>query len=117
MAKTLPLFASPTEIGQIAVMRDGSYQVMLKNKRVFNFYADEWQEADELATKIREAPEDPEFDELLQGFVEMNRKRPRGLKVQIRGGQIIHPAIPKEKVGPNQSCTCGSGKKFKKCCG
>lgn len=21
------------------------------------------------------------------------------------------------KVGPNQPCTCGSGKKFKKCCG
>jgi len=27
------------------------------------------------------------------------------------------PVIAKVKIGPNQPCTCGSGKKYKKCCG
>lgn len=27
------------------------------------------------------------------------------------------PVAPKGKPGPNQPCSCGSGKKFKKCCG
>jgi len=26
------------------------------------------------------------------------------------------PAVNKSKVGPNDPCTCGSGKKYKKCC-
>jgi peptide deformylase len=29
----------------------------------------------------------------------------------------IAPVINKTKVGPNQPCICGSGKKYKKCCG
>lgn len=27
------------------------------------------------------------------------------------------PVVKKSKVGPNEPCICGSGKKFKKCCG
>lgn len=27
------------------------------------------------------------------------------------------PVVKKAKVGPNEPCTCGSGKKYKKCCG
>jgi len=27
------------------------------------------------------------------------------------------PAVAAEKVGRNDPCPCGSGKKFKKCCG
>ena len=27
------------------------------------------------------------------------------------------PIVKKNKVGPNDPCTCGSGKKYKKCCG
>ena len=27
------------------------------------------------------------------------------------------PILAKEKVGRNEPCTCGSGKKYKKCCG
>jgi peptide deformylase len=27
------------------------------------------------------------------------------------------PAVKKAKVGPNELCTCGSGKKYKRCCG
>ena len=30
---------------------------------------------------------------------------------------IIDDAKSEEKIGRNESCTCGSGKKFKKCCG
>lgn len=27
------------------------------------------------------------------------------------------PVVKKAKVGPNELCTCGSGRKYKKCCG
>jgi peptide deformylase len=29
----------------------------------------------------------------------------------------IVPVVNKSKVGPNEPCICGSGKKYKKCCG
>jgi peptide deformylase len=29
----------------------------------------------------------------------------------------IVPVVNKNKVGPNEPCICGSGKKYKKCCG
>jgi uncharacterized protein YecA (UPF0149 family) len=35
-------------------------------------------------------------------------------------GQLIEPQQPYRapaRVGRNESCPCGSGKKFKKCCG
>jgi uncharacterized protein YecA (UPF0149 family) len=35
------------------------------------------------------------------------RKLPSNIATVVRGG---------EKVGRNDSCPCGSGKKFKKCC-
>ena len=34
--------------------------------------------------------------------------------------QLLHPPEPyraEEAIGRNQPCPCGSGKKFKKCCG
>jgi len=118
MGKVLPLFAPPQEVGQIAVMRDGGYQVMSKEKQLLHFYPHEWRKADELATKMRETmPDDPEFDTLLEDFIDMNQKRPKSQRVQIRGGQVIRPVVPREKVGPNEPCPCGSGRKFKKCCG
>lgn len=29
----------------------------------------------------------------------------------------VVPVVSKKKVGPNEPCICGSGKKYKKCCG
>lgn len=29
----------------------------------------------------------------------------------------VRPATPQPKVGRNKECPCGSGRKFKKCCG
>ena len=34
--------------------------------------------------------------------------------------RLLHPSIPKiseNKIGRNEPCPCGSGKKYKKCCG
>ena len=31
--------------------------------------------------------------------------------------QSLTEAMPKRKIGPNDPCPCGSGKKYKKCCG
>jgi len=31
--------------------------------------------------------------------------------------RTVAPSPPKKKVGRNEKCPCGSGKKYKKCCG
>jgi preprotein translocase subunit SecA len=31
--------------------------------------------------------------------------------------KVIQPVVAKKKVGRNDTCPCGSGKKYKKCCG
>lgn len=36
---------------------------------------------------------------------------------QIRAGEETIPARPSRKVGRNEPCPCGSGKKYKRCCG
>ena len=38
-------------------------------------------------------------------------------KVREQLMQSLSKAAPKKKVGPNDPCPCGSGKKYKKCCG
>jgi uncharacterized protein YecA (UPF0149 family) len=47
-------------------------------------------------------------------------------KMKIAGSAILHkyntnqtagPSRPRIKVGRNEPCPCGSGKKYKKCCG
>jgi len=121
MGKVLPLFAPPEELGQIAVTRN-DYQVMSRNGQIFHFPMEEWREADKVARKIRaltlDDPEfDPELDELLNGFVEMNRTRAPQFKVHVRDGVVLAPPgfFPKPP-GRNSPCACGSGKKFKKCC-
>jgi len=36
---------------------------------------------------------------------------------EITGGTMPPPQPPKKKIGRNDPCPCGSGKKYKKCCG
>lgn len=33
------------------------------------------------------------------------------------GGKLISPIRKNHKLGRNEPCHCGSGKKYKKCCG
>jgi preprotein translocase subunit SecA len=40
---------------------------------------------------------------------------PRGQEQEQRPKRV--PVRVVQKVGPNEKCPCGSGKKFKKCCG
>jgi len=50
----------------------------------------------------------------------IQRKKERELaEIQFVGGgtTTAQPAVKKKKVGRNDPCPCGSGKKYKKCCG
>ncbi len=52
----------------------------------------------------------------------MQRKKERELDaLQFMGGEassaVAQPVLKGEKVGRNDPCPCGSGKKYKKCCG
>src|SRR5208283_1753876 len=51
----------------------------------------------------------------------IQRKKEKELSaLQFVGGETTtaqRPVIAKEKAGRNDPCPCGSGKKYKKCCG
>jgi uncharacterized protein len=62
-----------------------------------------------LATEIREI-----FPAAIQGYADLGRSI--GEALREHGGGIQTPAAS-AKVGRNDPCPCGSGKKYKKCCG
>ena len=43
-------------------------------------------------------------------------KEPKQISMPLPSGSSTKPARTPTKVGRNDSCPCGSGKKFKKCC-
>jgi uncharacterized protein len=44
-------------------------------------------------------------------------KRPRQISMPLTAGPPSQPVQTSSKIGRNDPCPCGSGKKFKKCCG
>jgi len=44
-------------------------------------------------------------------------KGPKQISMPLPSGPSTKPARTSTKVGRNDPCPCGSGKKFKKCCG
>jgi hypothetical protein len=44
-------------------------------------------------------------------------KGPKQISMPLPSGSSTKPARTPTKVGRNDPCPCGSGKKFKKCCG
>ena len=44
-------------------------------------------------------------------------KRPRQVSMPLTAGPPFQSGQASSKVGRNDPCPCGSGKKFKKCCG
>jgi len=54
-----------------------------------------------------------------QATVERKQVLNGSASLRAEGGQKVKPTPVKreEKVGPNDPCPCGSGKKYKKCCG
>ena len=44
-------------------------------------------------------------------------KRPRQISMPLSAGPPSQPVQTSSKIGRNNPCSCGSGKKFKKCCG
>ena len=53
------------------------------------------------------------------GFIPPPKGEQQGSQPQAVGGspQSRQPMTAEKKVGRNDPCTCGSGKKYKKCCG
>ena len=55
------------------------------------------------------------FPDAMKGFALLGNSIHQALAT--RDGATQAPAVNSAKVGRNEPCTCGSGKKFKKCCG
>jgi uncharacterized protein YecA (UPF0149 family) len=63
-----------------------------------------------LAAKLREL-----FPEALTGYARMGSAI---WKAVCRAGLVNgEPAAAENRIGRNQPCPCGSGKKYKRCCG
>lgn len=63
----------------------------------------------ELAAKMQEEKEKHRKDLKKQGVYISKKALKRGLKQ-------LHQVTPRNDLGRNDPCPCGSGKKYKKCC-
>lgn len=57
------------------------------------------------------------IEEFQKKFYEDPLKYSKEDYIQLYHSDPIVPAVKKEKMGRNDPCPCGSGKKYKKCCG
>jgi preprotein translocase subunit SecA len=57
--------------------------------------------------------------EAIQQFssAEMEKKSAQNSASQNNEADRLSPIVNEEKIGRNDPCVCGSGKKYKKCCG
>jgi uncharacterized protein YchJ len=66
--------------------------------------------------------EGKEYEERrLRRWQEVNKISAKGSKKEIESeskdkAMVKVPVVRSDKVGRNESCPCGSGKKYKKCC-
>ena len=72
-------------------------------------------EEDERLSEIGDMAEDA--PDLLPYFVETLYRRQLGLERVVMTDDYPPPPAVSSKVGRNDPCPCGSGKKYKKCCG
>ncbi|MGZ8286478.1 MAG: UPF0149 family protein [Allosphingosinicella sp.] len=72
---------------------------------------EEDQDLSELGDLTADAPD------LIPYFVEVLYRRQRGLERVVLTDDFPPPPAVSSKVGRNDPCPCGSGKKYKKCCG
>lgn len=49
--------------------------------------------------------------------IELERKKPEDITALEILQNPVKTSVAEKKVGRNEPCPCGSGKKFKKCCG
>lgn len=79
-------------------------------EELVSIVAEEMKRRDEILRQMK-----LEMQERLESFEKLNNPR---LNVEVERGFIPQSAIVNEtnRVGRNDPCPCGSGKKFKKCC-
>jgi SEC-C motif len=56
-------------------------------------------------------------DVLVRMLISMSAQGPKQVSMPLPSGSSTKPALTPTKAGRNDPCPCGSGKKFKKCCG
>ncbi len=49
--------------------------------------------------------------------VPIRQETPQNLQTNQTAGPVIHKRVAKQEIGRNDPCPCGSGKKYKNCCG
>ncbi|MCD8201595.1 MAG: SEC-C domain-containing protein, partial [Clostridia bacterium] len=59
----------------------------------------------------------PSGDEVRRNIFEIKEAQQKPLQYKTNMDSPAIPVKAKKKVGPNDPCPCGSGKKYKKCCG
>ena len=70
-----------------------------------------------METPVRFEDEFPEEAAILAGICsERGEAKENGKKLKPMDLDVTEPITVETKVGRNDPCPCGSGKKFKKCC-
>lgn len=73
----------------------------------------DWTQLPEYADELGDDEEYEDFEP----FGEPTEDEPPALSEESEPREVQTPFVAGEKIGRNEPCPCGSGKKFKKCCG
>ena len=57
------------------------------------------------------------MDDMEEAFQRRKRRELEQARMAGAGEATVQQVVRGEKVGRNDPCPCGSGKKYKKCCG
>ena len=98
-----------------AVIRDEIWGLSCNMDNSFLFM-----HAKELADEIGKEDESAWYQQQLDRFNQSIRKRSKGRPMpfeRLTVPQYQQPVVKEKKIYPNDPCPCGSGKKYKKCCG
>lgn len=97
------------------------WEVVLEGDNVIKLVASSKKEAVDQATKMLDAKVVSVEDKgpaVVSSPQSRSQEKSRGL-MSNRGRSMVpvSPVRRGKKIGPNKQCPCGSGKKYKKCCG
>ncbi len=100
--------------GDVLVERITGLMIDMKTKELENFL-----EMEKEAEVPEERPLVPNYQALYQKLFDVREEKLGRTKekVAINYGFNQSPLIKGKKIGRNEPCPCGSGKKYKKCCG
>lgn len=110
---------TPEEIGSMEPYRADIPKSISFGSNIRNYLKDGTFDYNEMVNGIMtvELPNEELRRDMLAQFAEIKKEMLSVSSTEAKQSPTMQPPIKQPKVGRNDPCPCGSGKKYKKCCG